>query len=381
MATHEEAERTPRHRVPAKTEHQHGAAQAAAKSDTPSAPWKMILPGFWLAFTALAVGVLIAGAGILIPLAIAVMVWFLINALASGLGKLPLFGLRLRYPLAQLVAVVILAGGLWAAGKMIGENVASLSGNAAAYEAAFRRLVDGLSKYLGHDLVREMDEMIAQISLAQAIGALANAFTNIAADFGIIVVYVLFLLVEQRSFRRKLKALCREPGQEEKALALLRRIEGDIQTYLWLTTALGFGTALLCYGIMMMVGLDYAALWAFLVFILSFVPTVGPALALVGPSLMALVQFPSLTPFLVIIIGIGVTQAFIANVVQPRLTSQSLNISAFVVILSLFVWNAIWGIPGMFLCVPIMVMVMIVLAAFPQTRPIAVIMSGDGNVR
>ena len=51
------------------------------------------------------------------------------------------------------------------------------------------------------------------------------------------------------------------------------------------------------------------------------------------------------------------------------------------IIISLAVWGTIWGIPGMFLCVPITVIVMIVFAHFPRTRPVAVLLSGDGEVR
>ena len=49
-------------------------------------------------------------------------------------------------------------------------------------------------------------------------------------------------------------------------------------------------------------------------------------------------------------------------------------------ILSLALWGSIWGVAGMFLCVPITVIGMIVFAHFPATRPIAILLSNDGDI-
>ena len=61
------------------------------------------------------------------------------------------------------------------------------------------------------------------------------------------------------------------------------------------------------------------------------------------------------------------------------MTGDSLNISVLVVFISLAFWGKLWGGPGMFLAVPLTVMLMIILAQFPSTRWIAVMMSNNGN--
>jgi len=65
---------------------------------------------------------------------------------------------------------------------------------------------------------------------------------------------------------------------------------------------------------------------------------------------------------------------------EPRLLGNSLNISPFVIILSLVLWGLIWGVVGMLLCVPLTVIMIIVMAEFPTTRGIAVLLSRNGNV-
>ena len=88
----------------------------------------------------------------------------------------------------------------------------------------------------------------------------------------------------------------------------------------------------------------------------------------------------TLTPFLFTTIGLGAVQFCIGNLVEPALMGKSLNLSPFVIILSLTFWGLLWGIPGMFLSVPITVMFAIVCARFEPTRGLAIILSGDGNV-
>ena len=84
--------------------------------------------------------------------------------------------------------------------------------------------------------------------------------------------------------------------------------------------------------------------------------------------------------FVIVLLVIGTIQVVMANVVEPAIMGRSLNLSPLVVIASLMVWGTIWGVVGMFLCVPIMVVVLIVLAHFEATRPVAVLLSADGKI-
>ena len=129
----------------------------------------------------------------------------------------------------------------------------------------------------------------------------------------------------------------------------------------------------------MLLGLDNALFWAFVIFLLNYVPTVGSIVATVLPTLFALVQFDSYWMPLAVFAGVGFWQFAIGNFLQPRMQGQSLNLSILVVLLSLSIWGAIWGIAGMFLAAPLTVMVMIVLSQFPTTYPIAVILSANGR--
>jgi len=64
----------------------------------------------------------------------------------------------------------------------------------------------------------------------------------------------------------------------------------------------------------------------------------------------------------------------------PRLMGDHLNLSAFVVLLSLVVWGVLWGPVGMFLGIPITVIVAVLCARMDRTRPVAILLSKDGRI-
>jgi predicted PurR-regulated permease PerM len=140
-------------------------------------------------------------------------------------------------------------------------------------------------------------------------------------------------------------------------------------------------TGILSYIFLRIVEVDFAGVWALLIFLLNFIPTVGSIIATIFPALIALAQSDGYALFLLVLVGIGVLQVCIGNILEPRLMGSSFNLSPIVILLNLALWGYIWNIPGMFLCVPFLIIITIVLSHFPQTRVIAVILSSDGRLR
>jgi predicted PurR-regulated permease PerM len=132
--------------------------------------------------------------------------------------------------------------------------------------------------------------------------------------------------------------------------------------------------------VLSLVGVDFASFWAVLIFLLNFIPTIGSIIATLFPSLLTLIQFDTMGPFVVTISVLTSLQFCIGSLLEPRLMGQRLNLSPIVILLSLGLWGSLWGIPGMFLCVPITVIIMIICSYFPASRPIAILLSGNGQI-
>ncbi len=75
-----------------------------------------------------------------------------------------------------------------------------------------------------------------------------------------------------------------------------------MQRYIGMKTVVSALTGLVSYAVLAFVGIDFAALWALLILLLNFIPNIGSALGVLFPALLTLVQFDTLTPFLIVIV-------------------------------------------------------------------------------
>ena len=106
-------------------------------------------------------------------------------------------------------------------------------------------------------------------------------------------------------------------------------------------------------------------------------PSVGSALAVVPPTLMALAE-GGLSKAAAVFLVIGALQVFFGNVVDPRLEGKLMSLSPFGVLLSIVFWGWLWGPAGALLAVPLTVAVVIACRHIPGARGVATVVAGDG---
>lgn len=334
----------------------------------------------WAIVLAATIYLLVAGRGLLLPFVLGIVLWYMIDALADTFSQERLGRLRLPQPVALAAAVLLIGGLFWVVGRTIGRNVQAVIAAVPSYETRLTHLIEQVTRAAGLEQAPTLSELVARVSLAETVGSVAGAAATVVSYAGLILIYTLFLFVEQVHFRRKLAALFHGDGQEARVRAVLSRIDREIRLYIRIKTTLATITSALAYAVMSSVGVDFAAFWAVMVFFFYYIPTIGSILAIVAPALLTLIQFDTLQPFLIVLLVFGTIQIVTANVIEPAIMGRSLNLSPLVVIVSLVVWGTIWGVVGMFLCVPIMVVALIVLAQFETTRPVAVLLSADGRI-
>lgn len=323
---------------------------------------------------------LVVGRALLLPFVTALIVWYLINALASGLRALPLGSWRLPALPALLIALIIIFVAATFMFDLVAANLTQLARDTPGYQARLEQVFASLSTMAGLREPLQMRDLLPQTSLTQLVTQAASFITTMAGSASLVFIYVLFLLIEQSTFNRKYAALFDSPTRAEAAFAIRAEINRRVLHYFGIKTGVSLATGLSTTGLLMMLGLPYAALFGFIAFLLNYIPTIGSLISVIFPSLLALVFFETYGPFLFISIGLGLIQFILGNVVEPKLMGSSLNLSGLVILLSLAFWGAIWGVTGMVLCVPLTVVILIICAQIPQTRPIAVLLSADGNV-
>jgi len=334
----------------------------------------------WAVVIAATVYLLVAGRGLLLPLVLGLTLWYMVDALADAFEQPRLGGVQLPRPVALVAAILAMGGLVWIVGRTIGRNISAVAAAAPAYEGRLQRLIDRAATLVGAEQAPTLSQLFDRISLTDTLSGIASAAASVVSVAGIVLIYAGFFFVEQVKFRRKLSIIFAGQAHQARLGSVLEQIDRDIRVYLRIKTTLAVATAGLAYVVMRWVGVDFAGFWAVMVFFFYYIPTVGSVLAIVAPALLTLVQFDHLSPFLIVLFVIGTIQVVMANVIEPAIMGRSLNLSPLVVIVSLMVWGTIWGVVGMFLCVPIMVVLLIVLAHFETTRPVAVLLSADGRI-
>jgi predicted PurR-regulated permease PerM len=333
-----------------------------------------------LGILALTIYVLIIGQSFLQPLVVAVMLWYLMVTLQQTIMATRRFGLRIPYGAAMLLAIAGVVAGIWLLVALINSSINELIASAPQYQDRFQQLVRQGAQLLGLPQENPLESLVGRISIPQLVSRIAFALTGLASDLGLILIYTGFLLLEHRTFSRKLEAMSRSETQHTQVRSAFEEISHDIKTYVRIKTALGLITALLVYAIMKGIGLQLSEFWAVVTFVSYFIPTVGAIVSVLGPTLLLIVQFTDVALIASVSIAIVTIQVVMNNAVEPKLVGRSLNLSSLVIIVSLIFWGLVWGVLGLFLSVPFMVIINIVLSKFEATRPVAVLLSADGNV-
>jgi AI-2 transport protein TqsA len=226
---------------------------------------------------------------------------------------------------------------------------------------------------------RSLNQLLARLEPAQYIGTVAMVLQSVASNALLVLVYLGFLIASRHTFERKAVRLFVSREERHEALQVFLRVRDGIERYLWIQTVTGLVIAVASWIVMALVGLDNAVFWAFIIFIVNYIPIVGAVAAIVLPAIFALVQFDGFSRALIVLAGLGSITFVVGNILLPRMQGDSLNMDPLVVLLSLAFWGALWGITGMFLSTPLTVLVMVILAQFDGSRWIAILLSADGD--
>lgn len=336
-------------------------------------------PFFALGLAMLVVAALWLTRDYAIPIAIAALIWFLITALAEALRRgMPWLGLG---PLpARILATLLLVGVGVVTGKLISAGLGELAADAADRQGALLARLRDLVAALGIEGMLDGERLIGLIEPRQWLGPVIGAVQGLIADTTLVFLYVLFLLVDERLWPAKMRALFPDPARRAAMEGVLASIGETTRVYLWLMSLVSAGVALLTFAVCWAVGLQGAGFWGFLAFGLNFVPTIGSILAVLLPGLYGLATLADPGALALMVVLLAAVQFVAGEVVVPRLMGDRLNLSSFVILFVLVAWGAVWGAVGMFLAIPLTVILLLIAARFPPTRPIAILLSKDGIV-
>lgn len=317
---------------------------------------------------------------LLLPFVFALLLWFISRKLRNLMNKVSIIKRYFPSWLKNTLSSLIIISLLIVISKILTSNINALAVASQSYDTNISAIIEKLSVYMTVDVTDTLKAQLGKSNLSEVLSLIFNSLTELFGNLFMIIIYVLFIFLEEANFHKKLMLAFANKGQQEKISVVLDEIEASITDYLGLKTLVSFITGFLSYLVLLFIGIDAPVFWAFLIALLNYIPTVGSLIATVFPATYCLLQFGEVYPFLMVLILVGIIQVLIGNVLEPRLMGNTLNISSLATLIALSIWGSIWGITGMFLSVPISVIIIIILSQFPNTRPAAILLSDKGDI-
>lgn len=317
------------------------------------------------------------------PIVIACLVWFIIKVLKQLLGKIRIKGKSLPGFWLGIFAMIIILLIITAIFEIISYNVEQISDQAPSYREKLEAVVGSLSAFINNpQIMKYIQNGISNINFPGILADVVNSLSSMVGNFAVIVIYVIFLLMEESVFSDKINKIFPTKGTKYDSLVtIFGKIDHSVRAYFSSMISISLITAVISYIALLILGVDFPVLWAFLVFILNFIPYIGPFISSMLPAILAIIQFGDLLQFVYVFGTLEVIQIILGNFIQPKLMGKSMNISALTVLIALAFWGSLWGVGGMILAAPLASVVIIILYQFPATKAISILLSEKGEFK
>jgi AI-2 transport protein TqsA len=320
----------------------------------------------------LAVAALYSARSIFAPVACSLffiaIVWPLQRVLQARMPKL--LALAATVLVTFLVLIILGSMIIWSFSR-VGQWVID---DAARFQAMYTQAADWLE---GHDvsvtaLVVENFNMSWVVAAVQAVGGRTSSLVSFAI---ITFVFTVLGLLEVDIVRMNF-ALIRGAESGKGLMQVGADIALKFQKYMLVRSEVSALTGVVVWGFALIAGLELATAWGLIAFILNYIPFIGPLIATVFPAIFALAQFESWRLAIIVFSCLNLIQFLIGSYLEPRIAGAALSVSPFLVLFAVFFWSLLWGIPGAFIGVPIVIALLTICEQHHSTRWIATLLSG-----
>lgn len=281
--------------------------------------------------------------------------------LLAVLASLPLGWLARRgvpRPIAALCSLAALVSAVWLVVLAFVRAVRDFGTHLPDYEVRLEKLLQDTVAWL-QTLGIQLDvrQLVTSIEPRSWLGfvqqSVGGVFSLLSAVL-LVAIAITFALWESERLQERLRKAYGADWNESRVALMV----DDLQRYIGVKFGTSALTGIVVYGLNLVLGVESALLWGLLAFVLNFIPIIGSIIASVPPVLLAMAS-PDLGIGIALPLAIGyvVVNNGISNLLEPVLMGRQFGVPALVVLLALVFWGWLWGAGGMFLAVPLTIVV------------------------
>ncbi len=303
---------------------------------------------------------------IFIPFVLAYFLFFIFQPLNTLITRK-----RIPYGIAVIADLLIVILFVWGLSRVIIVSFERFSESIPSYEAKLNNIISNSANSFGiTDPVIAEFNLLSYLNETLDIGGLAGGFFSSTLSFVSTVFFVLFFFIFISGGHNKIinafKSRFSDDEEDEKNGEsfdrTIKNIPEKIQHYLVTKSLISLLTALSVGIVLWLFDIDFLVVWVVLTFLLNFIPNIGSVLAVIFPTLIALVQYESFGYALLVGGIITGVQNIYGSLLEPKIMGDRLGINPLIILLSLLLWGYIWGLVGMFLSVPITAVIKILVS-------------------
>ncbi|QFT93950.1 AI-2 transport protein TqsA [Roseovarius sp. THAF9] len=315
---------------------------------------------------------------ILISLAVAVILFTLTSDVIRLIARQSIGRFRIPNWLASIVALLLISTALLLLSSIILAQLNTVLGTTLSYAERAPSAVASLFAWMGEDVERAVLNSLNSVEVSGYVRTVAGQAGSLMQGTVLVILFFGFLFAERIWFGTKMSNFFDDPAQAERANRIFISIIHRVNYYLLIKTLVSLITGAMVYAVATFFRIELALSLGILTFILNYIPNIGSIVATGMVALVGYVETGEASVTAVLFVITGIIQFVNGNVIDPWLMGRALRLSSFGIIISLAFWGAVWGIPGMFLSVPIMVMLLVICSHVPQLRKVAVLLSREG---
>lgn len=355
-----------------------GDIEGGKKGFTPDPGWpynmrmnkdnKALTIAAWIIAAAVLGFVFKSTKAVLFPLFLALFIYFILAPVQDMLIKI-----KLSRSVSLVVIILFTFVMLYLMALLFYSSGKALAADLPDYGNKLKAMVDGWRNSIELPGGGEFDPLAWASTLdVGKVGAfLLNSlgtFVSFLSTIFLVLIFLIFMLAGRGKLDEKIGRFTPHPRKSAQIVEMVENIDHQVQKYLALKTLISLGSGLLAMAVIMAFGVRYAILWGFITFVLNYIPNIGSFIAKILPFAFALLQLDRAWPAVWMLAILFVTDAITGMIIEPRIMGKGLGLSPLGILVALFFWGWLWGIPGMILAVPIMVVMKIIASHFPSMK-------------
>lgn len=229
----------------------------------------------------------------------------------------------------------------------------------------------GVNETQLREMVRGLDPGSIFAVAQSALGGLSSGLTVLT----VVATVIIFMIMDANHFAARLESV--EKFHPNLAIGLTM-FAGGVRRYWVITTIFGLIVAILDLGVMLILGVPLALVWAVLAFLTNYIPSIGFIIGVIPPTLMALLVHPTPLQAILVVVLFSLLNFIVQSLIQPRFAGDAIGVTPTIAFVSLLFWGWVWGLLGALLALPLTLLFRALLVdTDPESRWVNALISND----